>query len=458
MVGADEGVGDRGRDGARDRLPPGIVRVRPSASRWDVGVFVDREVPTVDQHVALPADLPHRDVESVDVIGPHAILRFVEHRGERGQHEVGLAGLTGRIRDSVQIATQIGDAPGRPDGAIGFHHVAEIGPSDRDVNDVRAKAMEQVDDSSRDRFQPDERLVAPDHRHGEGDVGLLESIDDRRAEIPAGFVGHQQHESLVVPVTHVPSVGCRDQGNETRRPVPEPLMPFRPRRALERSTPLVRSVVRPLGLFLSVALLSACSSTPEKPDYERELPPGRVALEPVRAGGEPDLEAAWYRRDDGLRAAVDQSLSWFAAPSSQQWWPYETADRSISHEDARRSVERFGELLDQSRTAADFRRSVLEEFQIYQSVGWNGEGVVLYTGYYTPEFQASPVRTARFTRRSFAGPPTWSPTPRPAGPSAGVCRMDGSSSARPGGDRGLGSATATSSCGSRRHSTRTWFR
>ncbi|MEC8320790.1 MAG: hypothetical protein VX012_05230, partial [Planctomycetota bacterium] len=91
-------------------------------------------------------------------------------------------------------------------------------------------------------------------------------------------------------------------------------MPFRPRRALERPSPPQRRSAPPLGLALSVALLGACSSTPEKPDYERELLPGRVALEPVRAGGEPDLEAAWYRRDDGLRAAVDQSLSWFAAP------------------------------------------------------------------------------------------------------------------------------------------------
>ncbi|MEE2971590.1 MAG: MltA domain-containing protein [Planctomycetota bacterium] len=181
-------------------------------------------------------------------------------------------------------------------------------------------------------------------------------------------------------------------------------MPFRPRRALERPSPPQRRSAPPLGLALSVALLGACSSTPEKPDYERELLPGRVALEPVRAGGEPDLEAAWYRRDDGLRAAVDQSLSWFAAPSSRQWWPYETSNRSISHEDARRSVARFGELLDQSRTAADFRRSVLDEFQIYRSVGWNGEGVVLYTGYYTPEFQASPVRTARFTAPLFRRP------------------------------------------------------
>ncbi len=151
-----------------------------------------------------------------------------------------------------------------------------------------------------------------------------------------------------------------------------------------------------VGFFLA-AVVAGCQSTPEKPDYERHLPPGAAALEPVRAGDEPDFAAAWARRDSGLRAAVDQSLSWFAAPSSREWWPYETTDRSITHDDARRSVERFAQLLDECRSGDEFQRRILDEFRVYRSVGWNGDGVVLYTGYYAPEFDASPIRTERFT-------------------------------------------------------------
>ena len=164
---------------------------------------------------------------------------------------------------------------------------------------------------------------------------------------------------------------------------------------------------RVLPLVLAAAALGAtgCSTTGEaKPDYERQLRSGEVALRPVRAGQEPDLEAAWMRRDEALRDAVNQSLSWFAAPSSQQWWPYEATDRTISHTDARDSVERFGELLDECTSAEEFRRRVLDEFRIYESVGWNGEGVVLYTGYYAPDFDASPVRTDRFTAPLYRRP------------------------------------------------------
>lgn len=160
-----------------------------------------------------------------------------------------------------------------------------------------------------------------------------------------------------------------------------------------------------VSLVCLPAVLAGCRTTSEAtPDYERELRTGEVALRPVAPGQEPDLEAAWLRRDDGLRDAIRQSASWFAAPSSQQWWPYRTTDREISHEDARRSVARFGELLDESSSGEEFRRRVLEEFRIYETVGWNGRGVVLFTGYYAPEFDASPVRTDRFTAPLYKRP------------------------------------------------------
>ncbi|MCP4836965.1 MAG: hypothetical protein GY895_19620 [Phycisphaera sp.] len=160
-----------------------------------------------------------------------------------------------------------------------------------------------------------------------------------------------------------------------------------------------------LSLASLLGLLAAgCESTPSQPDYERELPPGATALQPVPAGSEPDLEAAWLRRDQGLQEAVGQSLSWFEAPSSRQWWPYDLGDRSIGHDEARASVERFGELLDECEDAATFRRRILDEFRVYRSVGWNGDGAVLYTGYYAPDFDASPVRTARFTTPIYTRP------------------------------------------------------
>ena len=108
-----------------------------------------------------------------------------------------------------------------------------------------------------------------------------------------------------------------------------------------------------LPLVALVALFAVgCDSTPSKPDYERALPPGATALRPVPPGAEPDLEAAWLRRDEGLRASVDQSLSWFEAPSSQQWWPYDLGDRTVSHADAKASVQRFAELLDEFRSCS----------------------------------------------------------------------------------------------------------
>ena len=150
-------------------------------------------------------------------------------------------------------------------------------------------------------------------------------------------------------------------------------------------------------LAFAFTALAGCASKTQKPDYSRPLPPGGVALRPVPAGSEPDLERAFRERDDRLFDALDQSVSWFAAPSSTQWFPYDTSDRSITHAEALESVERFRVLLETSTTAAEFRRRVLDEFRIYESVGCDGRGTVLYTGYYAPEFRGSPVETAEFT-------------------------------------------------------------
>lgn len=132
------------------------------------------------------------------------------------------------------------------------------------------------------------------------------------------------------------------------------------------------------------------------PDYSRQLGPGESALrlitDPSRL---PDLARAWENAQTNkpyLLEAFDQSLRWFRAPSSKQFFPFE----SFSHEQAAASVVAMKQLAQDAKTAADFRRDVLRLFDVYESVGYNNEGIVLFTGYYAPVFNASRERTARF--------------------------------------------------------------
>ena len=133
-----------------------------------------------------------------------------------------------------------------------------------------------------------------------------------------------------------------------------------------------------------------------KPNYSAPLPSGSAALRPVGPHEVPDLESAWRKRDAGLSSAIEESKRWYLFPSSERRFPYSTTDRKITHAEARASAQRFSELLETSRSAEQFRQRVLEEFQIYESVGWNGDGVVLFTGYYAPEFEARLKSDSRF--------------------------------------------------------------
>ncbi len=209
MVCAKQGVRDRGAGRVGDDLPSGRSEGHPVGLEVGrrAGALVHDEIPAVDQHVSLPANLANHDVEAIHVVATDLVLAIVVDRREGGQHEVGLARLAGGIRDPVEITAEIRDPAGRSSVAIRFRPVPEIRPTDRDVDHMGAEAMKQVHDSSGDLAESDEGFIAPDHGRAEGGVDPLESFDDRGTEIAPGLVGDQQHQSSIVTIDHVPSVG-----------------------------------------------------------------------------------------------------------------------------------------------------------------------------------------------------------------------------------------------------------
>ncbi len=158
----------------------------------------------------------------------------------------------------------------------------------------------------------------------------------------------------------------------------------------------VRSVVSKgvgcsvLGVVL---LLSGCKAKPAGPDYSRPLPPGAAALVKIEDPSRwPDMQAAFTARDTGLLDAAARSRAWFAKQSTVRFFPVE----GITHPQAAQSVAAFEALLAASPDYNFFRQRLSEQFDCYMSVGWNGQGEVLFTGYYSPIFEASRQQTAEF--------------------------------------------------------------
>ena len=155
-------------------------------------------------------------------------------------------------------------------------------------------------------------------------------------------------------------------------------------------------------LFCTLSLIiiasTGCRTTPEKPPqpekprYDRPLAPGQLALrkimDPARI---PDFTYASYGLED-IKDAIGYSLNYLMKPSSKQFFPY----GAITHEDAFASLEAFAELLEEGLTGKQLNAAIRRKFDVYESVGCDNRGTVLFTGYYTPIFDGSMKKTQRF--------------------------------------------------------------
>ncbi len=142
-------------------------------------------------------------------------------------------------------------------------------------------------------------------------------------------------------------------------------------------------------LLLTLGLtVGGCQRPVDEPAYATPLPEGAFALRRIDDPAQrPDLAAvADQLRDDALRRALDRSLAWYARPSTQQHFPL----GPVSHAHARASVYAMRQI---TELPSDEALAVLEqEFDVWVSVGWDGQGTVFYTGYYAPVFHASRAR------------------------------------------------------------------
>ena len=161
--------------------------------------------------------------------------------------------------------------------------------------------------------------------------------------------------------------------------------------------------------LLAGVVLAGCATgravkapPPAGPDYARPLPTGASALRRVHDPERlPDLAAAYRNADALLVEAIDQSLDrWFSAPSSRQFFPFE----GISHGRAQASLRALRDLLESRPGESVFVDEVKRRFEIYESVGCDGRGTVLFTGYYAPIFEASRQRSERFAHPLYRRP------------------------------------------------------
>lgn len=96
-----------------------------------------------------------------------------------------------------------------------------------------------------------------------------------------------------------------------------------------------------------------------------------------------------------LLKSIDHSLRYLATPkaaATYQTYPIP----GITLERVRHSLVRFRQLLLTSSSPAQLQAAVNREFEVYQSVGNDDQGTVLFTGYFEPIYAASRTPSAEY--------------------------------------------------------------
>jgi len=106
---------------------------------------------------------------------------------------------------------------------------------------------------------------------------------------------------------------------------------------------------------------------------------------------------------DGLAHSLQKSLSYLEKiPIDQQ---FIFGRDSYTTEHMRRSMQSFLEFVQSRPTAAELKQFIQSKYRVYRSIGRNGKGEVLYTGYYEPHLRGRLTPSEKYRFPIYARPP-----------------------------------------------------
>ena len=152
-----------------------------------------------------------------------------------------------------------------------------------------------------------------------------------------------------------------------------------------------------LSVILAVAGLTIIGCQKQQarvvaPEYDRPLAPGQLALRKItNPANIPDFTDGCSNLAN-LSASIDNSLDYLKKPSSQRFYPY----AEITHQQVVNSLVAFKDMLNSGLTGRQLNDAIRQKFDVYESVGCDDAGTVLFTGYYTPIFDGSTTQSAKF--------------------------------------------------------------
>ena len=167
---------------------------------------------------------------------------------------------------------------------------------------------------------------------------------------------------------------------------------------LSRSLSL-RSLAASLLVPISMMAVTGCKSQQatiiNPPIEDVDHPTSGWGLRKLEAKDYPDMKIAWSDRSN-LERAIDKSIQFLHAPSSNRFYPSPNPGDTITHDQILATMYDMKDLIHKNISGEQFQQNLLSRYDVYTSVGYNDKGDVWFTGYYTPIYHGSLTRTGAF--------------------------------------------------------------
>jgi membrane-bound lytic murein transglycosylase A len=145
-----------------------------------------------------------------------------------------------------------------------------------------------------------------------------------------------------------------------------------------------------MGLLAQSAIVMPIQSAPLRPLSSAQIPPQMgldAQLWQSPSGGMGDRQS--------LLKSISYSLRYLDTAAAQAAY-HGYSVPGITPSRVRASLLRFRTLVKTSTSPEALSKAVQREFEVYQSIGKDGNGTVDFTGYYEATYRASPVETAAY--------------------------------------------------------------
>jgi membrane-bound lytic murein transglycosylase A len=155
------------------------------------------------------------------------------------------------------------------------------------------------------------------------------------------------------------------------------------------------ALLLPLALLAMTGCKSQQATIINPPVEDIDHPTEGWGLRKLEPKDYPDMKIAWSDKSN-LERAIDKSIQFLHAPSSNRFYPSPNPGDTITHDQILATLYDMKDLLHKNISGEDFQQNLLTRYDVYTSVGYNDKGDVWFTGYYTPIYHGSLTPTAEY--------------------------------------------------------------